>query len=78
MIKFINPSKLRKSLKRNVMVKTFSGANVHDMKQYIKPTMEKKPDYLFLHAGTNDLKYSTSKEISVSISMLGQEIEKLA
>ena len=76
MIKFINPSKLRKSLKRNVMVKTFSGANVHDMKHYIKPTMEKNPDYLILHAGTNDLKYSTSKEISVSISMLGQEIEK--
>ena len=43
MIKFINPSKLRKSLKRNVMVKTFSGANVHDMKHYIKPTMEKNP-----------------------------------
>ena len=76
MIKFINPSKLRKSLKRNVMVKTFSGANVHDMKHYIKPTMEKKPDYLILHAGTNDLKYSTSKEISLSISMLGQEIDK--
>ena len=58
------------------MVKTFSGANVHDMKHYIKPTMEKKPDYLLLHVGTNDLKYSTSKEMSVSISMLGQEIEK--
>ena len=42
MIKFIiYPSKLRKSLKRNVMVKTFSGANVDDMKHYIKPTMEK-------------------------------------
>ena len=45
MIKFIDPSELGESLKRNVIVKTFSRANVHDMKHYIKPTIEKKNNY---------------------------------
>ena len=71
MIKFIKPQKLCKSLKCNVMVKTFSGANVDDVKHYIKHTTEKKTKLLILHAGTKDLKYSISKEISVAISMLG-------
>ncbi|CAB4016736.1 Scavenger receptor cysteine-rich type 1 M130 [Paramuricea clavata] len=76
MIKFINPSKLRKSLKRNVMVKTFPGANVDDMQHYAKPTVEKNPKSVILHVGTNDLKHSTPKEIAVSISSLGKQIEE--
>ena len=31
MIKYVNPSKLRKSIKQNVHVKTFPGAKVSDM-----------------------------------------------
>jgi hypothetical protein len=54
MLKFINPSKLRKSSKRNVLVKTFPGAKVNDMKHYVKPTTDKTPDHLILHVGTND------------------------
>ncbi|CAB3997380.1 Scavenger receptor cysteine-rich type 1 M130, partial [Paramuricea clavata] len=75
MIKLINPSKLRKSLKHNVMVKTFSGANVGDM-QHAKPTVEKNPKCVILHVGTNDLKHSIPKEIAVSISSLGKRIEE--
>ncbi|CAB4023982.1 Hypothetical predicted protein, partial [Paramuricea clavata] len=39
MLKYINPSKLSKSLKQNVHVKTFPGAKVADMEHYVKPTL---------------------------------------
>jgi hypothetical protein len=35
MIKYVNPSKLRKSIKQNVHVKTFPGAKVSDMHHYV-------------------------------------------
>ena len=59
-----------------MLVKTFPGAKVSDMKHYVKPTTDKIPEHLILHVGTNDLKQSTSKQISGNISTLGQEIEK--
>lgn len=76
MLKYINPSKLRKSTKCNIQVKTFPGAKVSDMKHYIKPTLSRTPDCLIMHIGTNDLKNSSPSEISSSISSLGQEIRK--
>jgi hypothetical protein len=78
MIKYVNPSKLRKSIKQNVHVKTFPGAKVSDMHHYVKPTLEQAPEYLVLHVGTNDLKQSSSRQISTSIAKLGQEIQKNA
>ena len=76
MLKYINPSKLRKSTKCNIQVKTFPGAKVSDMKHYIKPTLSRTPDCLIMHIGTNDLKNSSPSEISSSISSFGQEIRK--
>lgn len=76
MIKYVNPAKLRKSLKRNVNVKTFPGAIVADMHHYVKPTLNYAPDYLIMHVGTNDLKQSSPHQISTSIANLGQEINK--
>ena len=76
MIKYVNPSKLRKSIKQNVHVKTFPGAKVSDMHHYVKPTLQQAPDYLVLHVGTNDLKQSSPRQISTSIANLGQEIQK--
>jgi hypothetical protein len=76
MIKYVNPSKLRKSINQNVLVKTFPGAKVSDMLHYVKPTLKQAPDYLVLHVGTNDLKQSFPRQISTSIANLGQEIQK--
>ena len=42
------------SQKRKVKVKTFSGANVRDMHDNIKPILRHKPEYIILHIGTND------------------------
>ncbi|CAB4029170.1 Hypothetical predicted protein [Paramuricea clavata] len=52
------------------------GANVADMRYYVKPAISRSPDYLLLHVGTNDLKRQTPQQIAGSISTLCQEIVK--
>ena len=48
---------LNQSLKEYFsIVKSFPGATTQDMKDYIKPTIARKPDMVILHTGTNDLK----------------------
>ena len=76
MLKYVSSAHLRRSTKANVQVKTFPGARVDDMKFYVKPTLARAPDCVILHIGTNDLKHSSSQNISNSITMLGQEIKK--
>ncbi len=39
----------------NTYVKCFNGANIKDMHSYEKPTIERKPNLIILHIGTNDL-----------------------
>ena len=43
----------------NCKVKSFSGANVMCMEDYVKPTLREMPTHMILHAGTNDV---TTKE----------------
>ena len=45
-----------------ILVKTFSGARSKAMKHYVSPDLEKKPDLVILHTGTNDLKPVSSPE----------------
>ena len=47
-----------------VKVQNFPGANVKDMRHILIPIIRKKPSHLIIHAGTNDAKRLTSKEIS--------------
>ena len=48
-----------------VVVKHLSGAKNKDMKSYVIPTIEQKPDNIILHTGTNDLKtVDTPEEIT--------------
>ena len=46
------------------------------MKHYIVPTLEKKPDELILHIGTNDLKDRAPKEIVRDIMALKEFVVK--
>ena len=56
---------------RKVVVKHFSGAKTKDMKSYVMPTVEQKPDNIILHTGTNDLKtIDTPEEITMGIPNL--------
>ena len=57
-------------------IKTFPGASIEDMLHYVKPTVEKQPDHIILHVGTNDLR-SKSPEVMIStIQKLGDSIQE--
>ena len=45
-----------------VVVKHFSSAKTKDIKSYIIPTVEQKPDNIILHTGTNDFKNTDTPE----------------
>ena len=67
MVKDIKGWKLSRST-RKVVVKHFSGAKTKEMKSYVIPTVEQKPDNIILHTGTNDLKnIDTPEEITMGI-----------
>ena len=42
--------------KETVVVKTFSGATIQQMYDYVNPTLEMEPDQIVIHVGTNNLK----------------------
>ena len=46
-----------------VKVRNFPGANVEDMRHKLMSIIKKKPSHLIIHAGTNDAKRFTSREI---------------
>uniref|UniRef100_A0A7M5X7G8 SGNH hydrolase-type esterase domain-containing protein n=1 Tax=Clytia hemisphaerica TaxID=252671 RepID=A0A7M5X7G8_9CNID len=66
MIKYIKGFKLSNKSNK-VVVKTFPGAKVDCMKHYIKPTLDKKPDAVIIHCGTNDLKLKEPEDIAENI-----------
>ena len=57
MVKGIQPFKMRRILpnKENLYIKSFPGAKIEDMYDYIKPSMKYEPDLVILHCGTNNL-----------------------
>ena len=59
-------------MSRNKLVKvhSFSGANTTDMESFLVPLLNKKPDHLILHAGTNDLAYSNANQVAERIVKL--------
>ena len=66
MIKFIQPRKL--SRKFDVSAHCFPGATVQDMNDYIKPVLQRKPDKIVLHLGTNNLCDDRLKDIKKKIA----------
>ena len=60
----------------NVFVKTFSGAKVACMHNYVKPSVRSSSDHLILHVGTNDLlPNKSSEELARSITDLATSIK---
>ena len=59
---------------RKVISKSFSGSTVEDMRHYIKPTLEEKPDEIILHIGTNNIKAQEPNDIARGITSLAEEI----
>ena len=54
-IRNIQGWQLGKEVGHRVVVKSFAGATTSDMSHYVKPTLDKKPNQIILHAGTNDI-----------------------
>ena len=50
------------SRQKYVKVYSFSGADTHDMFDFIKPLLNKNPDEIILHVGTNNLQCMLSPE----------------
>ena len=46
-----------------VKVRYFPGANVKDIRHNLMPIIRKKPSHVIIHAGKNDAKRFTSREI---------------
>ena len=64
------------SQKCKVKVKSFSGANVRDMHDNIKPILRHKPEYIILHVRTNDALSLPPNEILDNILELKKKIEE--
>ena len=79
MVKNVEGWKLKKSLRQNqnVFVRSFSGAKIKCMKDYVKPCIrENNPEYIILHVGTNELKSeSTPERIAKSVVDVGKNIQ---
>ena len=60
----------------NVAMQSFSGSQIVDMTDYLKPLIRRKPDEIILHIGTNNLKDSsaTPQQLAGGISNLGTQI----
>ena len=61
---------------QRVTVKSFSGANLEDMDDFINPILRKKPDQLVLHIGTNDLRRAESQVVAHGVINLAHKIEE--
>ena len=52
MLNYIDGTRMSK--KFNVKVRSFPGAKTNDMFHYLVPLLEKDPEHVILHVGTND------------------------
>ena len=64
------------SREKMVKVHLFSGATTDDMDFFLKPLLNREPNYLILHTGTctNDLRGQNPKEIAKRIRLLAEQI----
>ena len=78
MVKDIKGFKIAKATgnEEQIYVKSFSGANVNDMKSHVVPTLNRAPQKIILHCGTNDLSSKqTPAEIASNIVALATEMK---
>ena len=74
-IKNVQGIKLAKTVGHRVVVKPFPGATIRDMRSHVVPTIEKAPDQICLHVGTNDLKSSNPNDVADAIIDLARVVE---
>ena len=61
----------------NIFVKNFNGATIRDMHSYAQPSIERKPNLILLHSGTNDLSLKIDGKEKTEVQ-IAEEIIDLA
>ena len=70
-LKHVEGYEISKSLENcKTYVKSFSGAKIRDMQDYVKPTIRENPAQIILHVGTNDLASNKHPE-QIAESIIG-------
>ena len=64
------------SATNRVTAKSFPGASIEDMTDFIKPILRKKPDKIILHIGTNNLRNDEATTVADGITNLAHSIEQ--
>ena len=78
MIKNIDGFKMKQGMesKDRIYVKTFPGAKIECMEDYVKPSLKYNPNVFLLHVGTNDLRSEKSPvDIGNDILTLAKKIK---
>ena len=68
MLSYIDETRM--SRKFNVKVRLFPGVKIDDMFYYLVPLLEKNPDYVTVHVGTNDAVDHQSSDVISKILTL--------
>ena len=58
-----------------VKVRPFKGSTINDMYHYLYPLLQKQPEYVILHVGTNDCADYTSDVVLERLLLLKEHIE---
>ncbi len=78
LLKNVRGWEMKKRCNKNeqIYVKCFPGATTYDLKSYCIPSIEKDPECIILHIGTNDLKSNKSEvEIAEEIVNLAKSVK---
>ena len=70
MIKHLDCHRLNRSVQngnKRVHAETYRGATTDAMQYHIKPCLQRKPDEIILHVGTNDLKEKNPNEVAKGV-----------
>ena len=61
---------------QNVAVKSFSGATVEDMNDFLRPTTRRQPDKLVIHVGANNIQSSTPQNIADEVTKVAHQFKQ--
>ena len=61
---------------KHVAVKSFSGARISDMDDYLKPLLRKEPDEVILHVGTNNIRDESSRSVAEGIINMASQVQQ--
>ena len=70
----IDEKRLSRNNNQVVKVRDFRGATIDDLKHHLVPLLQKKPEHIILHIGTNDVVSKTSRQILDELLQLKQYI----